>query len=137
MKRAVLVAVVLWASAASAASPELHRLAASLALAIAPKNAAPPAPSPTPSPVGKVCAECAPDGHPMHPGHPGKVGDGTIFMDCPNPECPYKPAAPAPAAKAAPLTSTVKAERYAVPPRDGRTYRKVCRDGVCAWEPVQ
>ena len=27
-------------------------------------------------------------------------------------------------------------ERYAVPPKDGRTFRKVCRDGVCAWEPV-
>ena len=28
-------------------------------------------------------------------------------------------------------------ERYAVPPADGRTYRKVCRAGSCAWEPVQ
>ena len=28
-------------------------------------------------------------------------------------------------------------ERYAVPPKDGRVYRKVCRNGSCSWEPVE
>ena len=40
------------------------------------------------------------------------------------------------AAKAAPPPASPLIERYAVPPKDGRTYRKVCRGGVCSWEPV-
>jgi hypothetical protein len=154
MTRVVFVAVVLWASAASAASPQLHRLAAWLALAVSPAVPAPPAPEPKPAPGGEICPEC--NGR-------GKRGDGTIDFICENcggtgrvQTAPPAAPAPAPAAKAAPLTSTVngapapvpaastapltnsvKVERYAIPPRDGRTYRKVCRDGVCAWEPVQ
>ncbi len=135
MKRVVFVAVVLWASAASAASPQLHRLAAWLALAVSPAASAPPAPEPKPAPGGEICPEC--NGR-------GKRGDGTIDFICENcggtgrvQTAPPAAPAPAPAAKAAPLTNSVKVERYAIAPRDGRTYRKVCRDGVCAWEPVQ
>lgn len=58
------------------------------------------------------------------------------------------PAKPPPAAAPPPTPVAVEAqavpapalpytpERYAVPPRDGRTYRKVCRNGSCAWEPL-
>ena len=113
----------------------MHRLAASLALAVAVKDEK-PTPAPAPKPDGKACPECAPDGVPLHPGHPGKVGDGTVFMDCPNASCPFKvtalplsntseapPAKPAPVAKPAPEKPIV--------------YRKVCKDGVCTLVPVQ
>ena len=135
MKRVVFVAVVLWASAASAASPQLHRLAAWLALAVSPAVPAPPAPEPKPAPGGEVCPEC--NGR-------GKRGDGTIDFICENcggtgrvQSAPPAAPAPVPAASTPPLTNSVKVERYAIAPKDGRTYRKVCRDGVCAWEPVQ
>ena len=41
------------------------------------------------------------------------------------------------AAKAPPPPPAPVVERYAVPPSDGRVYRKVCRNGQCSWEPVQ
>jgi len=86
---------------------------------------APPAPEPKPAPEGEVCPEC--NGR-------GKRGDGTVDFVCEN--CGGTGRVKSAPAPAAPLTNTVKAERYAVPPKDGRTYRRVCRDGVCAWEPV-
>lgn len=111
---------------------EKCRLGAHLALTIASS----PAPTPTPPPVpqGDSCPDC---------GGAGKVGDGTVFRTCltcggtgkrkvekddPEPRWPEptKPQAAAP-----------QPERYAVPPKDGRVYKKVCRNGVCSWEPVQ
>jgi hypothetical protein len=49
----------------------------------------------------------------------------------------YRKATAAKAAKPEAPQAAPGPERYAVPPADGRTYRKVCRNGSCAWEPVQ
>ena len=100
---------------------------------------APPAPSPDKpdddddDDDDDACGEC---------GGSGKLGDGTVFVKCtacngtgkkqdaPTPP-EIKPAA-RPAPPAAPLL-----ERYAVPPKDGRAYRKICNGRECWWEPVQ
>jgi hypothetical protein len=115
------------------------RLGAWLALHIA--TEAPPlkVPSPDQPDQGDTCEEC---------GGSGRLGDGTIMVTCgacggtgrkkaaafDTPESAEAFEADELKQSAAPKVP-VK-ERYAVPPKDGRTFRKVCRDGVCAWEPV-
>jgi hypothetical protein len=133
----LLAALAAGCSAPPAALPlrEECRLGAWLALHVA--RLAPPlkVPSPDKPDQGDACSEC---------GGTGKLGDGVIALTCG--ACNgtgRKPAAAfdTPASAAAfqaepqPLTKTVKAAPAA--PKDGRTYRKVCRNGVCTWEPVQ
>ena len=130
------------------------RLGAWLALHVAKEEPPLSVPSPDKPDKGDICPAC--DGV-------GKVGDGTVMFKCN--DCNgtgRKPAAafdtPASAeafevgelkqeavdraarleakAAAAAKTAAPKVERYAVPPADGRTYRKVCRAGDCAWEPL-
>jgi len=130
------------------------RLGAWLALHIA--TEAPPlkVPSPDKPDQGDTCEEC---------GGTGKLGDGTVFVKCGacngtgrKPAAAFDTPESAEAFeadelkqeaidRAARLDAAAKSaapkvpvkEQYAVPPKDGRTYRKVCRNGVCAWEPVQ
>ena len=96
---------------------------------------APPAPKPSPDNPDDddKCEEC---------GGSGKLGDGTVFVRCTTcngtgkkqdkPAPPEVP--PEPAAK--PLPPAV--QTWATPPRDGRTYRRVCDGkGKCHWELVQ
>ena len=130
------------------------RLGAWLALHVA--KEAPPLsiPSPDKPDQGDTCEEC---------NGTGKLGDGTVFVKCGacngtgrKPAAAFDTPASAEAFEAAELKQEAvdraarleakaaaaakpaapKVERYAVPPADGRTYRKVCRAGDCAWEPV-
>ena len=155
-----VVAVLILLVAGCAQPPALSlseecRLGAWLALHVA--KEAPPlsVPSPDKPDQGDICPAC--DGL-------GKVGDGTVMFKCN--DCNgtgRKPAAAFDTPKSAEAFETTqfiaeavdraarleakaaaaakpaapKVERYAVPPKDGRTYRKVCRAGDCAWEPVQ
>ena len=135
---------------------EKCRLGAWLALNIA--KVAPPlsVPSPDKPDQGDTCPDC---------GGTGKLpGDGVIHPTCSTcngtgrkPAAAFDPPAEAEAfqaeelrleavnraakeaaAKAPPAKPAAPiVERYAVPPSDGRVYRKVCRNGSCSWEPVQ
>ena len=109
------------------------RLGAWLALHVA--HEAPPlkVPSPDKPDQGDTCDEC---------GGTGKLGDGTVFVKCgacngtgKKPAAAFDPpeeAAAFKAAEAPPAKPTAQLQA----PRDGRTYRRVCRDGVCTLEPV-
>jgi hypothetical protein len=94
------------------------------------KPPSPPSPAPSPD-SGDTCDEC---------GGSGKLGDGTVFVRCS--ACNgtgKKQDAPEPQPEIAPTVKamTIGPERYAVPPKgDSRTFRKVCRNGKCHWEPV-
>jgi hypothetical protein len=134
MIRAVLIAGLLFSSAGVLTTHD--RAAMGVAVAYALLRSAPPAPPPAPAPVGKVCPECAPDGRPVYPDHPGQVGDGTIFTPCPNASCPYKPTEHVVPVVPGVVPDAKKPEQYAVPPKDGRVYRKRCVNGQCWWEPV-
>jgi hypothetical protein len=115
------------------------RLGAWLALHIA--TEAPPlkVPSPDKPDQGDTCEEC---------GGTGKLGDGTVFVKCGacngtgrKPAAAFDTPESTEAFQAAELKQEAAPkvpvkEQYAVPPKDGRTFRKVCRNGVCAWEPV-
>ena len=103
-------------------------------------TAAPPAPpAPKPSPDNpddgdEACGEC---------GGSGKLGDGTVFVKCTacngtgkKQDKPAPPPPPAPP-EITPAPAIPVVERYAVPPKgDPRTFRRVCRNGSCAWEPI-
>jgi hypothetical protein len=156
MTRSLVVVALFAAGCGQASAPALSlreecRLGAWLALHVA--REAPPlkVPSPDKPDQGDACDEC---------GGTGKLGDGTVFVKCGacdgtgrKPAKDFDDAATRDAfegaelkkeaveraaqeakAKAAPVAPSP--ERYATPPRDGRTYRKVCRNGSCAWEPV-
>lgn len=123
---------------------EQARLGAWLALHVAKVGPPQKVPSPDTPDQGDKCPDC--DGT-------GKLGDGTVFVKCQacngtgrKPAAAFDSPESADAfegeilrreavARAAPPAP--KPERYAVPPKDGRTYRKVCRGGQCAWEPIQ
>ena len=105
------------------------RLGAWLALHVA--HEAPPlrVPSPDKPDQGDACDEC---------GGTGKLGDGTVFVKCgacngtgKKPAAAFDSPASAEAFKAAAAPPAPAAA-----PKDGRTYRKVCRNGTCTWEPV-
>jgi len=127
MFRCVLLSAVLWGNALAAdvltvqdrASLGVH-IAYALLKSNSPSPPPPPEPGPEPAPApGETCDEC---------GGVGKVGDGVVMLTCS--ACNgtgRKTSSPKP-------DKAVKTEPVA--PRDGRTYRKVCRNGVCTWEPV-
>jgi hypothetical protein len=157
MRSLLLLAVLAAGCAAPPAALPLReecRLGAWLALHVA--RLAPPlkVPSPDKPDQGDTCDEC---------GGTGKLGDGTVFVKCgacngtgKKPAAAFDTPKSAEAFQAAELMQEAvdraarleakaaaaakpaapKVERYAVPPTDGRTYRKVCRNGSCAWEPV-
>ena len=160
MTRLLVVVALFVAGCGQASAPALSlreecRLGAWLALHVA--REAPPlkVPSPDKPDQGDTCEDC---------GGSGKVGDGTVFVTCGTcggtgrkpakdfdtaasrdafegdelrREAEARAAAQDAKAKAATTPPVAPApERYATPPRDGRTYRKVCRNGSCAWEPV-
>lgn len=109
------------------------RLGAWLALHVA--REAPPlkVPSPDKPDQGDTCEEC---------GGTGKLGDGTVFVKCgacngtgKKPAAAFDTPASVEAFKAA-EAPPAKPPAQPQPPRDGRTYRKVCRNGVCTWEPI-
>jgi hypothetical protein len=131
---------------------EKCRLGAYLALHVA--KEAPPlkVPSPDKPDQGDTCEEC---------GGTGKLGDGTVFVKCG--ACNGTGRKPASAFDSAfsiealqiaelrqeadeygaKLKAAAKAakptgpERYAVPPKgDRRTFRKICVNGKCMWEPL-
>ena len=156
--RYALVALVLVAGCSQPEALTLRdkvRLGAWIALNIS--KGAPPmkVPSPDPPDAGDVCEDC---------GGTGKLpGDGVIHPTCSTcggtgrkKAAAFDPPAEAEAfqaeelrqeavsraakeaaAKAPPAKPAPVVERYAVPPSDGRVYRKVCRGGQCSWEPVQ
>ena len=158
--RYTLAALVLVAGCAQHPALSLSeecRLGAWLALHVAKEEPPLSVPSPDKPDKGDICPAC--DGV-------GKVGDGTVMFKCNDcngtgrkpaaafdtpasaeafevgevkaeVEERYRKAAAAKAAKPEAPQAAPGPERYAVPPADGRTYRKVCRAGSCAWEPVQ
>lgn len=126
---------------------ERARLGAWLALHIAKVGPPQKVPSPDTPDQGDKCPDC--DGTGRLP------GDGVVRPICTTcngtgrrPAADFDPPASANAfegemlrreavAKAAAQPPAApKLERYAAPPKDGRTYRKVCRGGECAWEPI-
>ena len=137
---------------------ERARLGAWLALHVSKEEPAQKVPSPDKPDGGDVCEDC---------GGTGKLpGDGVIHPTCSTcngtgrkPAGDFDPPAErealeaamlkaeavdradremkAAAKKAPPPPPAPAVERYAVPPSDGRVYRKVCRDGKCSWEPVK
>jgi hypothetical protein len=150
----IAVAMALGCLAADAAMTlqEKCRLGAWLAISVA--REAPPlkVPSPDKPDQGDTCEEC---------NGSGKLGDGTIMVTCGACGGTGRKKAAAfdtPASteafqaaelkqeavdRAARLEAAAKAakptgpERYAVPPKgDRRTFRKVCRNGECMWEPL-
>ena len=156
MLSVVIVVALFGAVCAGCAAPqpamslaEKCRLGAWLALHIA-KEAPPLAvPSPDKPDQGDACTEC---------GGTGKLGDGTVFVKCGacngtgrKPASAFDTPASAEAFEASELKQEAvdraarldaKAaapgpERYATPPKgDTRTFRKVCRNGSCMWEPL-
>lgn len=152
---AALLAGLVCASCTASAAMTLQekcRLGAWLAISVA--KEAPPlkVPSPDKPDQGDTCEEC---------GGTGKLGDGTVFVKCG--ACNGTGRKPASAfdspesaeafqvselrQEAADYEAKLKAaaaapkptgpERYAVPPKgDRRTFRKVCRNGECMWEPL-
>ena len=151
---AALVAGLVCASCAIANAAmtlqEKCRLGAWLALHVA-KEAPPLAvPSPDSPDQGDTCEEC---------GGTGKLGDGTVFVKCGacngtgrKPASAFDSAASVEALqiaelrqeaaeydaklKAAAAAPKPTVQQWATPPKDGRTYRKVCRGGKCHWELV-
>lgn len=142
---AVVLSIAGCAPAHRANTRELARLGAWLALHVAKVGPPLKVPSPDKPDQGDQCEEC---------GGTGRLpGDGVVRPVCTvcngtgrKPAADFDTPASADAfegemlrreavarAAAAPAP---KPERYAVPPRDGRTYRKVCRGGECAWEPI-
>jgi hypothetical protein len=148
----IAVAMALGCLAADAAMTlqEKCKLGAWLAIHVA--KEAPPlkVPSPDSPDQGDTCEEC---------GGTGKLGDGTVFVKCGacngtgrKPAAAFDSAASVEAlqiselkqeaadyeaklnaAAAAPKPSV---QQWATPPKDGRTYRKVCKGGKCHWELV-
>lgn len=100
MRYLTLLLALLMPSAAHA-----DRYLAAISIAIATENGSSPAPAPVPS---GVCENC---------GGRGKLGDGTVFVDCPECDGPAK-AHPAPAVKPQPAK---KAERV-LPKATGSYY---------------
>lgn len=139
MPRAAVLVLVLFVGCGPAAPvltvKERAGLAAALALdAIVGDAPLPPLPPPE---APDRCPSCTNlDGSPLYPDNPGYVGDGKVFLLCQ--ECggttKKRPSAKSPAKVAKPMEPV---ELYASPPRDGRTYRKVCRGKNCYWEPVE
>ena len=90
-------------------------------------------PSPYKPDQGDTCDEC---------GGTGKLGDGRVFVTCQTcngtgkkPAAAFDTAASVKAFKAA---QAAPAPVKAGPPRDGRTYRKICdpKTGTCRYELV-
>ena len=141
MKLALLVAIL---AAGCTAAPtgalsltEECRLGAWLALHVA--REAPPlkVPSPDKPDQGDTCDEC---------GGTGKLGDGRVFVTCQTcngtgkkPAAAFDTAASVKAFKAAQAAQAAPAPVKAGPPRDGRTYRKICdpKTGTCRYELVR
>lgn len=67
------------AVAAPLSTPEKHRLAAYVSLAVVGTEDAPACQTVK---VGDWCPDCTPGGKPLFPSHPGKVGDGSVFETC-------------------------------------------------------
>ena len=127
--------VILAVLAVAAPGVDRARLAADMAYAVVTVAAAPaPSPSPSPTPAADACPEC---------NGTGKLGDGTVFVTCP--DCNgtgKKPAASldtAASVKAFKAAQAAPAPVKAGPPRDGRTYRKICdpKTGTCRYELVR
>ena len=122
--------VILAVLAVTAPGVDRARLAADMAYAVVTVAAAPaPSPSPSPTPATDACPEC---------NGTGKLGDGRVYVTCPDCNGTGKKPAAAEAlkaAQAAPAPAPVKAG----PPRDGRTYRKICdpKTGTCRYELVR
>lgn len=120
--------VILAVLAVTAPGVDRARLAADMAYAVVTVAAAPaPSPSPSPTPATDACPEC---------NGTGKLGDGRVFVTCP--DCNGTGKKPA-AAKALKAAQAAPAPVKAGPPRDGRTYRKICdpKTGTCRYELVR
>ena len=129
--------IILAVLAVTAPGVDRARLAADMAYAVVTVAAAPaPSPSPSPTPATDACQEC---------NGTGKLGDGRVFVTCP--DCNGTGKKPAAALDAAASVKAFKAAQAAQapapvkagPPRDGRTYRKICdpKTGTCRYELVR
>ena len=124
--------------AVTAPGVDRARLAADMAYAVVTVAAAPaPSPSPSPTPATDACQEC---------NGTGKLGDGRVFVTCPDcngtgkkPAAALDAAASVKAFRAAQAAPAAPAPVKASPPRDGRTYRKICdpKTGTCRYELVR
>jgi hypothetical protein len=129
---------------------EKCKLGAWLAIHVAKEAPQLKVPSPDKPDQGDTCEEC---------GGAGKLGDGTIMVTCG--ACGGSGRKPAAAfdspesaeafqvselrqeaaeyeakLKAAAAAPKPSVQQWATPPKDGRTYRKICRGGKCHWELV-
>ena len=130
--------IILAVLAVTAPGVDRARLAADMAYAVVTVAAAPaPSPSPSPTPATDACPEC---------NGTGKLGDGRVFVTCPDcngtgkkPAAALDAAASVKAFRAAQAAPAAPAPVKAGPPRDGRTYRKICdpKTGTCRYELVR